>query len=212
MKKFINYLCFVGVMVGVTISSYMVVKAASLKNIKVNDWYSTSMGVGYWEDTARVYFVNVNNSGDISKNVNNAVTKWNSAGISTKIVTSPTVSDIIFYGGKWSELNSLGFGYSGTIVGLTNYDSRTKVATANNKYGVYCMDKVSTSMLTDTETAYKNNIALHELGHSLGWFGHMDSDVTNYKNTVMYENVTTKGTLSTADKQHLLQIYNKMND
>lgn len=98
------------------------------------------------------------------------------------------------------------------MTGKAGYTSRTQSYEGiwtyqNDSMGGYkityakcCL--VSTSGSTYRTTTRCKNIATHELGHALGWIGHITT--SGY---VMYTSESNTYTLKTEDKRHLAQVY-----
>jgi len=186
--------------------SYCAVYAITNTNIYIT-WYSDAYEVGYWSEAPKTMFTNLSTSFNISTYVNNAVTTWNRAGISSAITTTPSNANIRFYGGTRTQLNAVGFWYTDDMVGLTALDEITNVGTVNNYCTLYEFTKTSASMCNELNTEADNKqLALHEYGHALGWIGHATTT-----SDVMYKSVNGVTSLTTRDKQQLKQVYDAMN-
>ena len=184
--------------------SYCAVYAITNTNIYIT-WYSDAYEVGYWSEAPKTMFTNLSTSFNISTYVNNAVTTWNRAGISSAI--TPSNANIRLYGGTRTQLNAVGFWYADDNVGLTTFDDISNVGTVNNYFTLYEFKKTSASMCDELTTENsKKQTALHEYGHALGWVGHSST-----ASDVMYYKVNEATSLSTRDKEQLKQVYDAMN-
>lgn len=186
------------------VSFHQIVKA---KSVVFSNWYSDEDWVGYWGSAPKVFFTNLNDSYNVSLDVNTAVNKWTSAGISSSVTVTPTNASIKYYGGTKAQLNGIGFTYTSEAVGLTMWDSYTTAADANLGYSVKKLYAVSASTSTSTKAANRTNVTMHEYGHALGWYGHILNDD---RANVMYREEQSRTTLSSKDKKQLTQAYNAM--
>lgn len=215
------YACLLGTMLMAFMLSYAYAQSIQV-NINSSKWHSDSYNVGYWEKTPYVSFSNLSSSFSIVSYVNNAVNKWNKAGIECAITTVPSNAKIRFYGGTKSQLIALGFAYSSNINGLTMFDSYSTAA-EDYPYKVNKLSAVSVSMCSDLtynglsasqinttilNTLY-NHVALHEMGHAMGWYGH-SFGINHPENTVMYKYTCKIFTLTAYDTEHLTTIYKLM--
>lgn len=180
---------------------------AANKYVKIKSWYSDSITVGYWSFSPYVSFTNLNNSFEISSYVNNAVTKWRSAGISSYITVSPANADIRAFSGTRAQLNAMGMNYDSSTNGLTVWNSSKETGSTNGARKIRKLSRVTMSVCKEAGKNYYKNVTMHELGHALGWMGHHKSS-----KAIMYKyskkNVVS---ISTEDKKQLKQIYNAMN-
>lgn len=206
MKGLIKKLGFASLMLVCFLLSYKMVVNAS--NITISAWYTDdTTEVGYWAQEPKVFFSNLNTSINISSYLDNAVKKWNAAGINSSITTTPSNANIKAYGGTRSQLISIGLYYGVDTLGLTSWDSSSTAATANNVYTIKKLTATSTSVCNEAGESYYTNIMLHEYGHALGWLGHTDNS-----NDVMWPYAKAANTnLTSNDINHLAQIYNAMN-
>lgn len=155
----------------------------------------------------RTILVDGFNSTNFISHVNYARNAWRNAGISINSTTSSSLSNFEIYGGTFDELSPLepmlkahhdGYArYSNsTLQGWWTYNNQTK----------YQLRQISTKIFlvwkgTMTTNHYRF-VALHEMGHGLGWRGH-----SNNNNDVMYHTNNSKTTLTVRDKNHLVQVY-----
>ncbi len=185
-------------------------KIASAKSITLPNWRSTSNWVGYWSSEPKVFFTNLSSSFDISSYVNTAVNKWkaddtknNLNGIDSMVTVSAQNASIRYYSGTRAELNSIGFVYTSSLEGLTDYVSSTKAADADNLNYVKKLSSVKAS--TAKEAANKACTTIHEYGHALGWSGH-----SQHSTDIMYKDSKGVTTISVQEKRHLAGVYKKM--
>lgn len=204
MKHKIKIWILSGILFGVAfIFSYSTVSKASSYTLAA--WYSYNGGkVGYWESNPGVFIRNLSSSIATHGYVNNAVSKWNAAGITSSVTTTQSNANINFYGGTRSELIACGFYYDSGTAGLTYWDTSSFVAYANGiAYEIYKLSAVSASVCA--EASNPECVALHEYGHAMGWEGH-----SPYASDVMYEYENSISTLTANDKAQLTQVYNLM--
>lgn len=167
------------------------------------NWYSDQTTVGFWSSDPHVFLTNLNSSMEISSYLNSAVNKWKNAGISSSITTTPSSAQIKFYSGTKAELNAIGFTYTSKNVGDTVWSSST---TASNEGSIYTVKRLSSVMASACKASnYPAHVVLHEYGHALGWYGHS----SNSKD-VMYTYEEDITTLTSRDKNQLIQVYNEM--
>lgn len=205
MRNYKQKLCLVCLII---LCSYMSLKTvARADSIYFDNWYSDSNCVYYWSQAPKVFPTNLSGAINIVPYVNNAVNQWSNAGISSSVTTTLSNANIRFYGGTRSELISIGFYYMPQQLGLTYWDSRYYVTTANSYYDIYALTAVSASVCSEAGPSLYTNVALHEYGHALGWVGH-----SAIENDVMYRyGVEGNTSLTNNDKNQLVQVYNAMN-
>ena len=208
-SKMRNYKQKLALVCLIILCSYMSLKTVSkADSIYFDNWYSDAYYVLYWSQAPKVFITNLSGAINIVPYVNSAVNKWSNAGISSSVTTALSNANIRFYGGTRSELISIGFYYTVEDLGKASFDSYNYVTTANSYYDIYELTAASASVCSEAGSKLYANVALHEYGHALGWGGHS----AYFENDVMYP-YAVKGntTLTTRDKNQLLQVYNAMN-
>ena len=208
-SKMRNYKQKLALVCLIILCSYMSLKTVSkADSIYFDNWYSDAYYVLYWSQAPKVFITNLSGAINIVPYVNSAVNKWSNAGISSSVTTALSNANIRYYGGTRSELISIGLYYITDYLGLTYWDSYSYMTTANSYYDIYRLNAVSTSVCSEAGSELYSNVALHEYSHALGWVGHS----VYFENDVMYP-YAVKGntTLTTRDKNQLLQVYNAMN-
>lgn len=196
-------------MIGVFIISFLISQRANASST----WYSDSYNVGYWSTTAYVQGINTSSSFSVMSYMTEAVKKWRNAGIDCYVSTSPSMAQISFYGGTKAQLKLVGFSYTSDINGLTVRKSYSKTL-EEGSYSYYEQKEVIASMCSDyvynesyfgvkrTATEIYNHIALHEIGHALGWYGHIGDG-----SAVMFGITNGINTLTSSDINQLLNAY-----
>lgn len=192
----------------------------------ISYWFSDGDSIGRWTtmpgsvntqklDTSKSSFI-------FYVSMSHAIEKWNDAlgrsiAVST-VTTAPSSSDkIIFYGGtqaqldKQTTLGSYLIPVPNDITGRVTYNTpsvtsyegewtygfMTKYGYKHEKIYGYIVDK-------DNTENQQRNTSTHELGHALGWRGHLS---TLYSTSVMYLYLTSITVLTAADKNQLSQVY-----
>lgn len=173
-------------------------------------WYSDSNSIGKWYSTPSVGSNKLNSNSSFYFSIGNshAKSQWNSAGISTSTTSNFSSADIQVYGGTYTELQNTGefSSMSSTSTGICYYDSRSFKLFYEHESSVksgYEMGACHIGIKDRGATLneYKKTCT-HEMGHSLGWFGHA-SGSTN----IMYAYSSSYTSLTSVDKNHLSQIY-----
>ncbi len=174
-------------------------------------WYSDSNDIGFWASTPTIWRCNfsTNNSFSFTTCYNTARTQWANASIATiDGGTNPSSYQIAFFGGSESVIaTNLGVSSAslngkagitklyGSLFGYMNYSGSTKNL---NQLSFSMTGIIDRGLSLDMQ----KNVCIHELGHSLGWYGH-----SNINTNVMYYNTTSVKVLTTMDKNHLTQAY-----
>lgn len=139
----------------------------------------------------------------LKSQVSSARNQWNTAGIPCKITTSEPNAEIKVSGGSLSEIQSVypNFlsGYAGLTINGTIQQPGVFLYNSNYKYYYQI---IAATVYVRSGLSYPLNVVAHELGHSLGWGGH----ITTYGN-VMYGTESAIITLTARDKRHLSQIH-----
>ena len=175
-------------------------------------WYSNDGGIARWINTPKTW-TSVSDgfsSSDFNTYVNHARNQWIDAGISISTTTSSSNANIIIRGGTYNTMRNYEPSITTSNAGISmiapnpegtyRYNSSTKIGyTISNVVYLYIIYKPGgTSPSSD---GYKKTVT-HELGHSLGWFGHSSNS-----SDVMYGSSHTQCNLTTRDKLHLTQVY-----
>ena len=157
----------------------------------------------------------------------NAVTKWNNGlGTSMYRITSYDSSNaefqylengaLKFIGGNSQDLqhtgvfdyNALDGYYTGGLSRIDYSEFRTEYTATGQSVTVYtavkgyaCVTDLSEEGLSSSLSNYIN-VATHEMGHLLGWYGH-----STYSSDIMYSSPTSVVSLSNRDIRHISQVY-----
>ena len=170
----------------------------------------------YWESNVNNVASFMNNTPDIysttlgaynlvtlRSQVSGARNQWNGAGVPCNTTTTESIAEIKVYGGSLSEIQNVCPSFQSTYAGLTiAYEilqSGVYLYNGNYKH-LYKMD--SAIVYVRTGLSYPVNVITHEIGHSLGWNGHISTS-----GNVMYGTESSIVTLTTRDKRHISQIH-----
>jgi hypothetical protein len=135
--------------------------------------------------------------------VTNARDQWYGAGIPCNTTTTEAIAEIKVYGGSLSQIQSVCPEFQSGYAGLTKSYSilQSGVYLYNGNYKQYYkMDHAT--VYVKTGLTYPQFVVTHEIGHSIGWNGH----ISTYGN-VMYASESPFTDLTARDKRHLSQIH-----
>lgn len=190
------------------VSNLFVIKGSSYEQLDY--WYSDSSQIGEWFSTPSISDNKLNSNYSFYFNIgyDHARSQWNSAGISTSDTSNFSSADIQVYGGTYDELKQTGEfdDLSSSSTGICYYDIRyfyqyyeynSSIKTGYEH--VYCHIGIKDRGATSSE--YKKTCT-HELAHSLGWNGHASGS-----SNIMYAYSTSVTSLTSIDKNQLLQVY-----
>lgn len=210
MKK--RILC--GIMVVFCLLSGMI-NAVSAANIgyDISYWYSNSNDIGIWSSDFLDVYVGTSSTyssltiENLKSYLGTAKTSWSCTGVSFNYVSQSSSADLLFSGITRSE--ATGMAIPTNVVGITYSYAPTQMATLY--YGAQekglCRIDLSRVYLIESDqvstTAKAKKVAVHEIGHALGYFGHYDSGSVM---TTYYESMTST-TPSTAERNHLGQLH-----
>lgn len=188
-----------------------VLNSYAYNTLQVFYWHSNSNNVGHWASTPTISSINYSTSANFYylAAYPHATAQWSSAGISTSPDGWSWSSNIICRGGTITQLvnNVPNLTYDQLIgkSGLTLYTSNMDAYL--DYYGVqkyrYQMTAATVLIIDCGETLNEEKKTFtHELGHALGWIGH-----SNVSSDIMYYATSSVTSLTTNDKEHLVQIY-----
>ena len=177
-------------------------------------WYSDASEIGKWTYSPVVYYENHNpvNTFPLGSGMANGVSEWNAAlGLSMTLSTTNSNAPIRFHGGTKDQLEATNL--FGVIP--VDYLGKTFVLSSTNldKYSyngsikqLKVYNEVIGYVVSRTDASYYNVIktCTHELGHAMGWWGH---PVSSQPTWVMQQGLLTNTTLTTDEKNHLIQVY-----
>jgi hypothetical protein len=135
--------------------------------------------------------------------VSSARGQWNGAGIPCNTTTTEAIAEIKVYGGSLSQIQNVCPSFQSTYAGLTiGYEIlQSGVYLYNGNYKQYYkMDHAT--VYVKTGLTYPQNVVTHEIGHSIGWNGHISTS-----GNVMYAYESSLTNLTTRDERHLSQIH-----
>ena len=201
----------------------------SVRSVMFDVFYSTSYRFYQWNILPKkVYVCKFDyTTSYYNTAVMNAITKWNNGlGTSLYQITSYDSSNsefqtlesgsLKFMGGNTQDLqytgvfdyNALDSFYTGGCARIDYSDFRTEYTASGQSVTVHtavrgfaCVTDLSDEGLPSSLSNYIN-IATHEMGHLLGWYGH-----STVSSDVMYSSPSSVVTLSNRDIRHILQVY-----
>lgn len=202
---------FLMILVGFCLCIPVLNGKAMSASASISNWFSDSNMVGRWcqpPSTSRKTLGNDNNFRDVYQAAFfSARSAWNNAGLQTTVAGLTESANIQSYGGTYSEIQA----YTGDAVpeGHTGLTYMSYYVSYNVSYNG--VNKTVCKMVP-TEKVYIINLnrsyveyvktCMHELGHSLGWFGHASDPAKD----VMWGGPSTVTTLSYKDKKQLTQM------
>jgi len=192
-----------------TLSFTATVSAATLSY-----WYSDSTIIGKWSSSPKVWYSKIDTTPTFAflSGLINGQDIWNDAlGTSIDVSSSHTSAPIKFYGGTKAQLDALSIftPVPTTTLGLTSYTSTTLGGThtySGSSKTWYTYTQINGYVVSRTDMNFDNYVktSSHELGHAMGWRGHPSSTQPTW---VMQQGILENTSLSTAEKNHLSQIY-----
>lgn len=201
------------VLVLVLLSTIIVPASAAYSVGNVYAWYSDTNSVGYAKVGGSYAVSSQSNNAGFTRDFLNSVTyagaKWNYTLPISIGETSANYAINHIYGGTRSQMKKIITDIPATAVGATHPYSNS--ATEFVKYGSiskfiypYTGGKVCIIHEPGYSLQRYQEIALHEMGHMLGWKGHSPT-----KSDVMYASLqnSPKTTLTDRDVKQLTQIY-----
>lgn len=149
-----------------------------------------------------------------------AVNEWTDNGVNVNMTTVQTDSTIKIYGGSYAKMRAidpdLGINDGGRGIATSFYEAvdeyRINGSSLNRKTGhevynarITVVYKEHVAQSANYLATYKN-VVTHEMGHTLGWYGHSSNSTD-----LMYEHSNyTNTTVKERDKMHVKQVYNIM--
>jgi len=187
-------------------------------------WHSDASWIGFWPGTINVHAQALNTlpeRSDFQTHVTNARNTWSEA-LNIPIGTGTAANaQIRAFAGSRSAIVELHRGFQPNWEGLASREPlgvRTRVATINTSNGIRHVYRFSgqfrilavvelrTTAWTGRDTELLRNLMIHELGHTLGFWGH-PRQITANENDVMWFQNHTGYELSSNEIRHLAQIY-----
>lgn len=182
-------------------------KAATLGTLSY--WFSDGYSIGRWKVSPKTY-VNAPNGGSLSEAsfnnyVSDAKNAWSSTlGLSFSTASSNSLADINYYAGSLSYLRTIIPSLPLDKVGATKYNLSTEGTWTFSGATVdgYVVNHAIVCIRGDVASPNYTNTSLHETGHALGWIDHSKSS-----SDIMYTNVNSTTSLTSSDKNQLIQVY-----
>ena len=171
-------------------------------------WYSNDTNIGRWTSSPNIVSTKLNNNSSFyyTSGLSTARTQWNSAlGLSMSISSS---GGIMFFGGTKAELEASGyFSLTSSSCGYTYFTTVAKEGIytyGNTIIEGYILYLIYSCVIDRGMSADMcKEVASHELGHALGYYGHYVSNSTS----VMYPTAHENYTLKSWETSHLQQVY-----
>ena len=174
-----------------------------------NCWYSNTDEIGKWSFTPTISSIKLNSNSSFyfEDGYSRARSQWGNAGITTTNNGTSTSSNIVCYGGTVNQIYSTtGYQVPSNVCGITNCSAtltNTRLEYDGLTYKIYNISHANVYILDLGNNLNKTKMTcIHEVGHSLGWFGH-----STLSSDIMYSYSTENITLTTRDKNHLVQVY-----
>lgn len=178
----------------------------------ISYWYSDVDEVYVWANKNIDVYVQTNVTSSsltvakLKNYLSTALSSWSCTGISTNEVSNKSSADLIL--GAITRAQATNLGVPTNVAGVTSVTKSEQVATLY--YGtvekrLYNVTRAIVYLIasdpTSTTTGARK-IAVHELGHAFGYWGHYANGAVM---TSYYENMTST-TPNTAEKNHLKQV------
>ncbi|WP_455717228.1 hypothetical protein [Anaerosporobacter sp.] len=210
-KKTISFLLMITLL-----SVLPVGKAKAVSGFELSYWYSDSNSIAFWDISTLNTYVgsNVTTNANLSvSNIKNYVTtgfdNWNSSTNLSKKNSSQSSADLVIGGITEAEANSLYL--APNLTGLTTtpivsvytgyYNGSTKqICKISGTVKTFLINRSAFSSFSSSKW---KQIAVHEIGHAMGYDGHYNSG------NVMPADAKdlSSASPSSNEKKHLSQVY-----
>lgn len=178
----------------------------------IDYWYSNVDEVYVWANKNLDVYVgtNVTNTSltvpKLKEYLSTGLTSWSCTGISTNEVSNQNSADLVF--GAITREQATNLGIPTNVAGATKVTKSAQIATLY--YGaaekrLYNITRAKVYLIASdptSTTAGAKKVAVHELGHAFGYYGHYANGAVM---TPDYEDMTST-TPNTAEKNHLKQV------
>lgn len=205
-------LCYVIVLV---CALTLCVNAVSASNVgyDISYWYSNVDEMGTWSNMTIDVYVGSNSThsslspSNLKNYLNTVETSWACTDVDFNYVSQQNSADLVYGGITRAEATSLGVPTN--VLGFTVPDYTTQLATlyyGSAEKRLYRIDSATVFLVESSQantTTGARKLAVHEMGHALGYFGHYNNGTVM---TTYYENMTSL-TPSTAERNHLGQMH-----
>jgi hypothetical protein len=188
-------------------------------------WTSNSNNVGFWPGTINVSAqVHGPITGNVTRNfvsmVDNSRSTWSRAlGVPINRVANPASAQIRAFGGQREYMNRLSLQMrphsqpGATWAGWAFYATDTEVDSVRISGAIRSIRRFSNYSPNFNVCGWgmqqSQSLITHEIGHSLGWWGHSSSNIAVMYSSMRPEASSPNGVLTVAESRHLRQIYDR---
>ena len=158
------------------------------------------------------HYDNLFTTSQFAQSIQHAKNEWTDNGVSVNLTTDITSSNVKIHGGSWSRMKVINSQLSPQAMGNVEYTSYMQseivyhagdMIIGNKSYNARMVIVYNETFAEEPDNLYYKNIATHEMGHALGWYGHSDA-AGNVMNNSVSKFLTQVGN---EDALHLTQIY-----